>query len=84
MKTCNWAQFKRWLPTVYVTMIPAENDRNYGGQSRRDTCDLNSPFLSIVRKNSNRGTPAADVASCLEKYGDTINTEGTQGNSKTA
>jgi len=43
-------------------------------QLRRDTCDLNSPFLFFVRKNSNRGTPAAEVASCLKNYGERVNT----------
>lgn len=47
------------------------------GQSRRDTCDLNSPFLSIVRKISNSGMPAADVASCLKKYSKRVNTRKT-------
>jgi len=55
------------LLAVYIVKIQHKQYKLWV-QSRRDTCDLNSPFLSIVRKISNRGMPAEDVASCLEKY----------------
>lgn len=36
-------------------------------RKKKNTCCWYSPFLFTVRKISNRGTPAAAVASCLKE-----------------